>query len=146
MGAVKSQSECDMNNPDEFAVWALAAGVPDPRNAPGMPNLPLIPPMCFASYSRLLWDLGFRWHEDKQTKWVAAAGGFGQVSPTVDVKPEEVPKLAVEMLADQFPEVAAKLTAVSPETRDQEAAAAARKLLESLDRLREAQAKFGGGA
>lgn len=145
----KVQSECNMDDPAEFAVWALAAGVPDPRTAAGMPNLPLIPPMCFAEYSKLLWDFGFRHHEDKQTKWVGESAGPGgglAVRPVVDVKPDEVRNLAAQMLAEQFPDAAARLSEVTAETRDAEVAAAASRLTDSLARLEAAKARLEGMA
>lgn len=70
----KSQFDSDMENPEEFAAWAFAAGIPDPRG-PEWGHQPLVPAPCFPALSRMLWDMGFRHHADLQTKWVADFSG-----------------------------------------------------------------------
>lgn len=70
----KSQFDSDMENPDEFAAWAFAAGIPDPRGQE-WGHQPLVPAPCFPALSRMLWDMGFRHHADLQTKWVGDFSG-----------------------------------------------------------------------
>lgn len=135
----KKQSESNMDDPEEFAAWAFAAGIPDPRGEQ-FPNQPLIPAPCFKRVSRMLWDLGFRHHADLQTKWVAAYAGPDRnlVALGLSDSPESLVDTAVEMLADQFPDVAARIAAVTPENKDQVLAEQTDALRDSLDRLREA--------
>lgn len=140
----KRQSESDMNNPEEFAAWAFAAGIPDPRGQQ-FPNQPLIPAPCFAMLSSMLWDLGFRHNPDLQTKWVADYAGPDRnlVALGLSDSPDTVMDRAVEMLADQFPDVAARVATVTPGNRDQVVAEQAEALRKSLDRLREAVGSDG---
>jgi hypothetical protein len=118
--------------------------VPDPRskNFPGrFPNQPLINPNCFGALSELLWDLGFRHHEDLQTKWVKPLSGPASnfsVWDITDVKPH-----AAEMLVDQFPEVAKKLEKVTPENHQEALREQSAALKESLKRLESAQERMG---
>lgn len=51
---------CDVNNPEEFALWALV-GLPGQKGAP----LPM-PEAGLRLVSRRLWQLGFRYHPDKR--------------------------------------------------------------------------------
>lgn len=134
------QSECDMENPEQFAAWAFAAGVPDPRGE-RYAYQPLIPGKCHAVFSRLLWDLGFRHHAELQTKWVGERSGpmrNFEAWGSTDVKPEDIMGDVAAMAAEQFPEVAAKIAAIEPGKQQEAVEAQAKELLSALDRLREA--------
>jgi len=133
-----------MDDPEEFAAWAFAAGIPDPRGEQ-FPNQPLIPAPCFSKVSKMLWNLGFRHHADLQTKWVADYSGPDRnlVALGLSDTPESVVEKAAEMLADQFPSIAARVASVTPENRDQLVAEQTEALKESLDRLREAMGGSG---
>lgn len=139
-----SQNDCDMENPEQFAAWAFAAGVPDPRGEQ-YPHQPLIPAKCFAGLSKMLWDFGFRWHEDKQTKWVAPRSGptrnFEAWGAT-DIKPEDIMGDVAQMAVEQFPEVAAKVAAVTPENHQEALEEATKDLLSKIERLNEARARM----
>jgi len=139
----KRQCESDMENPREFAAWAFAAGIPDPR---GGGYQSLIPAPCFPTISEMLWDFGFRHHADLQTKWVPDYLGPDRniISlGTTDISPDDLVARATEMVCDQFPEVAAKLAQITPSNRDEMIAAQARDLLSSVERLRAASAQKG---
>ncbi|OMC55449.1 hypothetical protein A5747_13315 [Mycobacterium sp. IS-836] len=129
-----------MENPEQFAAWAFAAGVPDPRGKtlPGkFPNQPMINPNCFAAFSQMLWDLGFRHHEELQTKWVKPGTGpysNFQTWDLVDAKP-----VMEQILVEEFPEIAKKLTQVTPENHRQAVKEQTEALQEAFARLQEAQ-------
>lgn len=134
----KRQSESNMESPREFAAWAFAAGVPDPRNG-GYQTL--IPAPCFSVISEMLWDFGFRHHADLQTKWVPGYGGPDRnllALGLTDSSPEDLVAAATEMVVDQFPDVAARLAGMNAGNRDEVIAAQARELLASVERLRSA--------
>lgn len=142
----KRQSESNMDDPKEFAAWAFAAGIPDPRYK-SLTFQPLIPAPCFPTISEMLWDLGFRHHPDLQTKWVPEySGGDRNLLPLglTDVGPENVVPLAAEMVADQFPEVAERIRQMNPENRDEAIKAQAAELLASVERLRNATKGLDG--
>jgi hypothetical protein len=133
-----------MNNPEEFAAWAFGAGVPDPRGE-RYPNQPLIPGKCFGPLSKMLWDLGFRHHDDLQTKWVGVASGpmrNFEAWGTTDIKPEDIVADVAAMAVDQFPEVAAKVAAVTPETHKEALESATADLVEKLNRLNAARERL----
>lgn len=147
----KRQQDSNMDDPKEFAAWAFAAGVPDPRYKNLTFNT-LIPAPCFAAISEMLWDFGFRHHPELQTRWVPEysgadrnlmALGVTDVKPD-DVTPENVMDLAAEMVVDQFPEVADRLRQMNPENREEMAKEQAQALLASLQKLRAATAGFDG--
>lgn len=131
-----------MENPEEFAAWAFAAGVPDPRGE-RYGYQPLIPAPCFPALSKMLWDLGFRHHDDLQTQWIPDYMGPDRnhiALGVTDVNPGNVVERAAEMVADQFPEVARRLSSVTAENRDQVVAEQAQALLSSMERLKQATA------
>lgn len=135
-----SQSECDMSNPEQFAAWAFAAGVPDPRGD-RYPNQPLVPAKCFGALSAMLWDLGFRHHEDLQTKWVGERSGPTrnfEAWGTTDIKPGDIMGDVAAMAVEQFPEIAAKIAAVKPEDHQAALDEQGKQLLSALERLAEA--------
>ena len=139
----KRQAECDMENPEEHFAWAFAAGVPDPR----MNNTTfqmVIPPPCFASISRMLWDFGFRHNPELQTRWVPEyAGADRNFTPlgVTDVRPDNVVDFATQMVAEEFPEVAARIARTTPENHEEMAREQAKALLESVARLKAATAQ-----
>ena len=55
------QADCNPENPEEFAVWAMV-GIPGMKGAP----LPF-PVKYLRQVSRRLWDAGFRHHPECQT-------------------------------------------------------------------------------
>lgn len=144
----KKQFQSNMDSPDEFAAWAFAAGVPDPRGE-SFGYQPLIPAPCFPMLSRMLWDFGFRHHSELQTKWVSEYSGPDRnlvALGVTDVSPEELLEQATEMLVDQFPEVAERIAEVTVENREELIAERLASLRSSLDKLKEATSKLEGGA
>lgn len=144
----KKQFESDMSSPEEFAAWAFAAGVPDPRGDT-FGYQPLIPAPCFPKLSKMLWDFGFRHHADLQTHWVADYSGPDRnlvALGVTDISPEAIVEQATEMLAEQFPEVAAHIAQMTEENREQVIAERVELLRASLEKLREATNKLEGGA
>ncbi|WP_124712912.1 phage gene 29 protein family protein [Mycolicibacterium nivoides] len=139
-----SQNDCDMENPEQFAAWAFAAGVPDPRGE-RYPNQPLIPAKCFGGLSQMLWDFGFRWHEDKQTKWVSPRTGPTrnfEAWGTTDIKPEDILDDVAQMAVEEFPQIAAKVAAVTPEKHQEALEEATKDLLSKIERLNEARSRM----
>lgn len=132
----KRQSESNMDDPKEFAAWAFAAGIPDPR---GHTFQTLVPPACFPAISHMLWELGFRHHAELQTKWVPDYQGSDRnfvALGLTDSEPSDVIAQAMEMVVDQFPDVAARIASMTPENRDEVVALQARELLASVEKLR----------
>lgn len=143
----KRQSESDMDDPKEFAAWAFAAGVPDPRYK-SLTFQAIIPAPCCTTLSQLLWDFGFRHHAELQTKWVPDYRGADRnLLPlgTTDVNPDNVMDLAAEMVVDQFPDVAERLRQMNPENRDEMIREQAEALLNSVAKLKDATSNLGEG-
>jgi hypothetical protein len=131
-----------MDDPQEFAAWAFAAGVPDPRGEQ-FGHQPLIPAPCFPAVSQMLWDFGFRHHADLQTQWVPDYLGPDRNHVALGVTaddPRAMMEHVAEMLVDQFPEVAERVASMTPENRDEVIRAQAQELLASVDRLQAATA------
>lgn len=140
----KRQSDSNMDDPREFAAWAFAAGVPDPRAA-GKSYQTLIPAACFPWLSQMLWDFGFRHHADLQTKWVPEYPGCDRNFVPLGLTDEapskdDLIRQATEMVVDQFPQVADRLRQMNPENRDQVVREQAEELLRSIERLKAATA------
>lgn len=146
----KTQAESNMEDPKEFAAWAFAAGIPDARSgmvvqgkAVEFPHQPLIPPANFGAVSQMLWDLGFRHHDDLQTKWVKppvqSFGGNFEAWGITDDKPD-LEALAAQMVTEEFPGMAERLAKVTPEKHKEALRVQVVKLQDSLKRLKEAQA------
>jgi len=138
----KKQHESNMDDPQEFAAWAFAAGVPDPRGEQ-FGHQPLIPAPCFPAVSQMLWDFGFRHHADLQTQWVPDYLGPDRNHVALGVTaddPRAMMEHVAEMLVDQFPEVAERVASMTPENRDEVIRAQAQELLASVDRLQAATA------
>lgn len=143
-----SQSEADMEDPEQFAAWAFAAGVPDGRGEK-FPHQPMIPAVNFKALSRMLWDMGFRHHSELQTKWVNARPATSpsmnfEAWGTTDVKPEQISELV-----EKEPEVAAKVAdigerlanAKSEEERQAIQAEVKNQVMRQLEQIR----KLAGG-
>lgn len=131
-----------MSLPEEMFAWIFSAGVPDPRGEQ-YPFQPMIPAPCFAAFSKLLYDFGCRFHPELQTLWVKPASG-----PLAVLKARGVAGIEQDvaaMLVDQFPEKAAELLTVTPENRSEALKKQAQELLDSIERLKAAQAGFEGG-
>ncbi|QXO14260.1 hypothetical protein SEA_CHASER_19 [Mycobacterium phage Chaser] len=146
----KTQAESNLDDPKEMFAWMFAAGVPDPRSNEKVqyPNQPLIPPQCYPALSEMLYKMGARFDPDKQELWVQAATGIERnfvVAATTDIKPEDIAPDVAAMVADQFPEVAAQVGAVTPATHQAALQAQADKLLDNLARLKAARAQMEGG-
>jgi hypothetical protein len=142
----KRQKDSDMENPQEFAAWAFAAGIPDPRYN-NVTFQTLIPAPCFPALSQMLWDLGFRHHAELQTKWVPEyAGGDRNIMALglTATEPDDLLASATEMVVDQFPEVAERLRQMNPENRDEMMREQAALLLSSVQRLQAATSNLDG--
>lgn len=145
----KKQSQSNMDDPKEFAAWAFAAGIPDPRYKNLTFNT-LIPAPCFPAISEMLWHFGFRHHPELQTKWVNGyTGGDRNIMPlgTVETDPdsvtsENVVEFAAEMVADQFPQVADRIRQMNPENRDELIREQAQELLQSVQKLQKVTGQF----
>ena len=139
-----SQKDADMNDPEQFCAWAFAAGVPDPRGDKYQPQ-PLVPAKCTPGLSRMLWNLGFRHHPELQTEWVNPASGPTrnfEAWGTTKINPEDILGDVAAFAADQFPDVAERVSKVTPETHKQALAEQAEQLLSSVARLQEAQERL----
>lgn len=141
----KRQQDSNMDDPKEFAAWAFAAGIPNPRGK-HLGFQTLIPAPCYPLISEMLWNFGFRHHPELQTEWVAEYAGpdrnFVPLGVT-DVEPAQVMDQAMQMVCDQFPDVAARIASMTPENRDEVMAAQARDLLASLEKLKAAGGDVG---
>lgn len=144
----KKQSESNMDDPAEFAAWAFAAGIPDPRGE-AFGHQPLIPAPCFGAVSKMLWDFGFRHHAELQTAWVPDYAGPDRNLVALGVtatSPEELLEQATEMLVSEFPDVAQRISEMTPENKDALMAEQAARLRESLENLRKMTQSLGGSA
>lgn len=76
----------------------------------------------------MLWDFGFRWHEDLQTKWIDGVAGLGGIAKTVDSPPKagDFMGIANEFLAETNPELLEMIK--SPDQIDKE------KLVQRLEK------------
>lgn len=149
-----TQDQCDPTNPEQVFAWMFAAGVPDPRNAtqPGKNyrNQPLIPVQCFGELSKMLVEFGATFDPSKQTKWITPGTGAARnfslwsITDTKPAAPAEAPvgdlkAAAAAVVVEQFPEVAARVGAVTPATHKQALAEQADALMASLAKLKAAQ-------
>lgn len=153
----KKQVDSNMDDPKEFAAWAFAAGIPDPRYKSVTFNS-IVPAPCFPAISEMLWDFGFRHHPELQTKWVNGySGGDRNIVPVglTDTDPDAVDssnvvEYAAEMVADQFPDVADRIRQMNPENRDEMIRDQAQELLKSVQKLQKATGNldkaWGGGS
>jgi hypothetical protein len=86
------QPDCNPDDPEEFAAWALVAMPAGPRDVPL-----LVHPTTLQVWSKHLHDCGFRHLPDLQrrwytppsgpageTAWAATAGKWGDTPPPVD--------------------------------------------------------------
>ncbi|MFC9432677.1 hypothetical protein [Nocardia sp. NPDC057030] len=127
-----TQDSADMSNPREHFAWALCS-FPAPNTDMGdVPIHPVIRP----KFSQRLWDLGFRWHADLQAKWLIPGqhpeAGYLNVPDVVDREQYEAYRAAhsdpdVEadrwrasaerMLAALDPQLAQRISAMTPEEK-----------------------------
>jgi hypothetical protein len=138
----KKQADSNMSDPQEFSAWAFAAGVPDPRGEQ-FGHQPLIPAPCFPAVSQMLWDFGFRHDASLQTKWVPDYVGPDRNHIALGVSennPAEAMQLAAEMLVDQYPDIADKISEITPENRDAVMREQAEELMASIAKLQAATA------
>ncbi|AKK04602.1 putative DUF2744 family protein [Corynebacterium mustelae] len=80
MGNIPLQQDCDMNDPDEHALWALVGLAGPTAHAPLV-----LPPQVLRKWSRRMWECGFRHNPELQeikyvpppldTNWVLGAAG-----------------------------------------------------------------------
>lgn len=136
----KRQCDSDMSNPKEFAAWAFAAGIPDPRYN-NTTYQSVLPAAVFPAISQMLWDFGFRHHPEFQTKWVPEYAGADRnfvALGVTDMEPDDLIEKAAEMVVDQFPEVADRLRRMNSENQEEVIREQAQELLASVRRLREA--------
>lgn len=122
------QKECDPNNPEQFAAWCWAAGIPDPSPSRPAP-IPLISPPLVKGLSQMLWDFGFRHHPDLQVKWIQGSAGLGCIAGVSDSKPEsgdDFQEAATDFLSANNPELLKMINSASDEDK--------RKLRESLEK------------
>lgn len=134
----KAQRNSNMDDPKEHFAWAFAAGVPNPRGK-HLGFQTLIPAPCFPLISEMLWNFGFRHHPELQTEWVPEYAGADRnfvALGVTDVEPADVMETAMQMVVDQFPDVAARIASMTPENRDEVMAAQARDLMASLEKLK----------
>lgn len=137
----KTQAESNLDDPQEMFAWIFAAGIPDARGEK-YPHQPMIPGPNMPAVSQMLYDFGCRFHPELQEKWVKPAmlgidRNF-QAWGVTDVMPN-----AAEMLADIAPDKAMAVANVTPETHAAALQEVTAKMLENLERLREAAASPG---
>ena len=110
------QRDADPNDPQQFAAWVWAAGIPDP--SPMRPDpIPVIMPALADAISQQLWDFGFRHHPELQTKWIEGGAGLGGCAPIVDHPPKvsSFNELVKQFLAERDPKLLEAILA-APET------------------------------
>lgn len=115
------QSNCDPNDPDEFAAWAFT-GMLGPGNAPA-----IFPPAITAKMSRRLWDLGYRHHPELQTVEYVVTGhpqdfisaNVGKDVPITDGKKDANTEAARPAAPDTSNLTAAEKRALYEELREQ---------------------------
>lgn len=134
---LKTQAECDLTKPEEMFAWCFAAGVPDPRGEK-YGYVPMISANCFGVLSKMLYDMGARFHPDEQKLWVQP--GFGPAQNFAAWGATDVLPNAAAMLVEEFPDKAAELAKVTPETHRAALEDAAKKMVDSIQRLQAAKA------
>lgn len=92
MSAIPLQQECNPNDPEEHALWALM-GLPGLEEQAPM----IMPPAVLRKWSKRLYDIGFRHHPEHQTikyvpphgaeHWLSGSGGVW-VPIDADLPPE----------------------------------------------------------
>lgn len=113
------QRDADMDNPEQFAAWCWAGGIPDP--SPVRPDpIPIIAPQLTAGISQQLWDFGFRHHSDLQTKWIEGGAGLGGCAPIVDEPPKasSFEDLVRQFLAERDPKMLEAILSSPEEEKD----------------------------
>lgn len=112
------QEDCASDNPQEFAAWCWAAGIPDPSPVRPAP-IPLIGPMLVNGVSEMLWHFGFRHHPDLQTKWITGTAGVATMADLTDRKPEadSFNEKAKEFLSSTNPKLLEAVLRGTPDER-----------------------------
>lgn len=116
MSEIPLQVECDQDDPEEMALWALIC-LPGLESQAAM----LMPPQTLRGWSRRLHDLGFRHHPEEQTlKYVPPQSGehwldsaAGRWVPIDQVLPAEVTAPDTSHLSD------AELTVLGARLKEQ---------------------------
>lgn len=113
------QRDCPADDPKKFAAWCWASGIPDPSPVRPQP-IPLISPQLVEGVSEMLWEFGYRWHEDKQTKWIEGGAGLGTMAHIVEKKPLKDPleDMAEEFLAKENPQLLEAIQKAPKEERE----------------------------
>ena len=140
----KAQRDCNLDDPREMFAWMFSAGVPDPRGDGKFPNQPMIPPTCYEALSEQLYKMGARFHPELQELWVKDQVGPEQnfvARGVTDIKPEDIEGDVAAMVADQFPEVAARVAGATDV--DEALAEQTQVLLKNLADLKAARARLG---
>lgn len=89
--------------------------------------IPLIAPQLVEGISQMLWDFGFRHHEELQTRWIEGAAGLGMVAKFSEKKPDDSFRaMAEEFLQANNPELLEEVRKSSPDEK--------KKLLEKLEK------------
>jgi len=117
-----NQDQCDPNDPDTHALWALRA-----LPAPIRPKV-----------SRDLWDAGFRWNEELQTiryETDPSTAMLGAHAPAQPVPVAQAKKAARDMLRQHDPAALAEVEAA--EKDDSVKARVMRKQRENIAKLQE---------
>lgn len=153
--AAPDQSSADMGDPRQHFAWALAS-FPGPNREMG--EVPLHP-MVRPALSQRLWDCGFRWHEELQTKWFVPGphpeAGYLNTPALVDrpaydeylaahadpdADTQKWQAAAETMLAQLDPALAARISSMTPEEKAAALAEKRRGLPAAFDRLAQLRA------
>ena len=83
--------------------------------------IPLIAPMLAPEVSKLLWNFGFRWHPELQTRWIEGAAGLATTANLVDQPPQNDPfdEMAEDFLAQNNPALLEAIRKTPAEERSQ---------------------------
>jgi hypothetical protein len=114
-----NQDQCDPNDPDTHALWALRA-----LPAPIRPKV-----------SRDLWDAGFRWNEELQAIRFETDPSTAMLGAHAPAQPVAMKTAARDMLRQVDPDALAKVEAA--EQDDSTKAQLMRKQREGLRKLQE---------
>jgi hypothetical protein len=77
--------------------------------------------MLVEGISELLWDFGFRYHEELQTKWIDGVAGLATLAQVSENKPQADPfdEMAEEFLSSTNPKLLEAIRKTPPEERKQ---------------------------
>jgi hypothetical protein len=159
LGAALQQAAADMTDPRQHFAWALNS-FPSPNTQMGdVPIHPTVRP----GMSQMLWDLGFRHHEELQTKWFVPGDHpeAGYLDPPRLVDAEEYrqymavhadPEAADEkwrdtaeaLLTKLDPKLAQRIKDMTPEERAAAADVQRQNLPAAFERLAELKKQIDG--